>query len=53
MAHAPDRPAQKEGAKKPYSSPRLEMYGDIREIASSVGSMGANDGGVHGMTKTN
>ena len=38
--------------KKPYESPRLDVYGDIREIAKSVGMMGKMDGGAHQMTKT-
>jgi len=41
-----------EAAKKPYETPRLETYGDIREIAGSVGSMNMNDGASHGNTKT-
>ncbi len=38
--------------KKPYESPRLDVYGDIREIARSVGMMGKMDGGFLRMTKT-
>ena len=38
--------------KKPYESPRLDVYGDIREIARSVGMMGKRDGGHLRMTKT-
>lgn len=44
-----------EGAppKKPYETPRLEVYGDIREIAKAVGTTGAGDGGGHvGPNKT-
>jgi hypothetical protein len=38
--------------KKTYHPPRLDTYGDIRELASSVDMMGAADGAAHGMTKT-
>ena len=38
--------------KKAYESPRLDVYGDIREIAKSVGMMGKMDGGSLQMTKT-
>ena len=39
--------------KKPYESPRLDVYGDIREIAKSTGQAGHVDGAGHGNTKTN
>jgi len=42
-----DRPA-----KKPYESPRLEVYGDIRDLTDSVGMSGSDDGAPHGNTKT-
>ena len=38
--------------KKPYQTPQLLAYGDVREITRAVGSMGAADGATHGMTKT-
>ena len=39
--------------KKPYSSPVIEVYGNIRTITKSVGTTGMNDGGMTaGMTKT-
>jgi hypothetical protein len=38
--------------KKPYQRPRLDVYGDIREIARSVGMSGAPDGATHAFTKT-
>jgi hypothetical protein len=41
-----------EPAKKPYVAPRLEVYGDIREVTASVGMMTNADGAAHGMTKT-
>lgn len=40
------------GSKRPYKSPRLEVYGNIREIAATAGMSGAADGAVHGNTKT-
>ena len=45
---------EKDGpAKKPYASPRLEVYGDIREVTVSLNPSGArSDGGLHGSTKT-
>jgi hypothetical protein len=39
-------------ARKPYESPKLEVYGDIREIARSVGMTGMADGATHGQTRT-
>ena len=30
--------------KKPYETPRLEVYGDVREIARNVGLSGMLDG---------
>jgi hypothetical protein len=41
-----------EPAKKPYESPRLEVYGDIREITDNIGMSGSPDGATHGQTKT-
>jgi hypothetical protein len=39
--------------KKPYDSPRLVVYGDIRVLTKAVDSAGATDGGVHAsMSKT-
>ena len=45
---------EKEGpAKKPYASPRLEVYGDIREVTASLNPTGGmSDAGLHGVTKT-
>jgi hypothetical protein len=31
--------------KKPYSRPRLEIYGNIREITQTTGKTGKSDGG--------
>ena len=35
----------KESTKKPYETPKLSVYGDVREITRTVGFMGAMDGG--------
>ena len=45
---------EKDGpAKKPYASPRLEVYGDIREVTVSLAPSGSmSDGGLHGNAKT-
>ena len=41
-------------AKKPYQSPRLVIYGDIREITETAGMLSHTpDGAAHGMDKTN
>jgi hypothetical protein len=40
------------GRKKPYERPRLDVYGDIRDIATSIGMIGQADGGTHANTKT-
>jgi hypothetical protein len=37
-------------AKKPYESPRLEVYGDIREVTDAVANMSSNADGGHGLT---
>jgi len=39
--------------KKAYESPRLDVYGDIRDISKSTGVAGHLDGAGHGNTKTN
>lgn len=38
-----------EHARKPYERPRLEVYGDIRDIAKAIGHEGSLDGGPHGL----
>jgi hypothetical protein len=38
--------------KKPYHPPRLEEYGDIRDITQSVGTSGTLDGGHGSMSRT-
>jgi hypothetical protein len=43
-----DRPAR-----KPYERPRLDVYGDIREMTVAVNMTGPDaDGTVHGQTKS-
>jgi hypothetical protein len=32
--------------KQPYNTPKLERYGDVRDLTMSVATMGANDGGT-------
>jgi hypothetical protein len=46
-------PVDNPGAqKKRYEPPRLERYGDIRQITQTAGNMGNADGGhgAHGRT---
>ena len=53
MASDSKRPTDATTAeKKPYAPPRLNTYGDIREIAASAGMQGGLDGSLHGNTKT-
>ena len=51
MAAEPSSQAHVSG-KKPYHRPRLEEYGDIREVTQSVSMTGAPDGAAHGNTRT-
>jgi hypothetical protein len=48
MKPSEERQAPENGPKKPYSSPRLEVYGKLRDIAQTVGLTGAADGGGTG-----
>ena len=50
LEKAPMRPAAKE--KKTYSTPRLEVYGTLKEITKAVGNKGSSDGGVPPMFRT-
>lgn len=53
MANDPKPADTGENEKKPYRPPRLEVYGDIREIATVVGMKSTTlDGALHGMAKT-
>ena len=36
------------GARRPYSKPEVQIYGDLRELTNTVGMSGADDG----MSKT-
>ncbi len=45
---------KQQSAKKPYTTPVLSLYGDIREITRNVGRNGGNDNGIgngHDMTQ--
>ena len=46
------RPLAISAARKPYTSPRLETYGDLRTIANTVGLNGARDNMVLPATRT-
>ena len=39
-------------SKKPYGTPQLSIYGDVREITQTVGMSGNSDGGSGGMNKS-
>jgi len=39
-------------AKKAYSTPSLQTYGDIRVLTQAVNPTGMGDGGMAGATKT-
>jgi hypothetical protein len=39
-------------SKRPYRSPVLHVYGNIRAITGAVGKTGANDGGKGNMKRT-
>jgi hypothetical protein len=38
--------------KKPYATPDLKVYGDIRQITQAIGNGGMGDGGANPMHKT-
>ena len=38
--------------KKPYHSPVIEVYGDIRTVTNAVGNAGATDGGTGARRKS-
>jgi hypothetical protein len=44
--------AKSDPNKKRYQRPRLEVYGDIRDIAKSLDMSGNPDGAAHAFTKT-
>jgi hypothetical protein len=39
-------------AKKPYESPRLEVYGDIRAVTAATGTTTPKNDGSHSNEKT-
>jgi hypothetical protein len=39
-------------SKRPYSTPRLVVYGKLSDITRSLGSTGVSDGGVAPMNRT-
>ncbi len=47
MARTPetDQPTNPDQTKKPYHTPEVVVYGNIREITRNLGPKGANDGG--------
>jgi hypothetical protein len=47
MASKSDQPK-----KKPYHSPELKEYGDVRELTEAAGNRGATDGAAYGTVKT-
>ena len=46
------KPELPESTKKPYKSPELSVYGDVREITRTVGDKGGADGGTGSMGKS-
>jgi hypothetical protein len=46
------QPADQTPAKKPYSKPRLEVYGDLRKITNNVGLRGVSDNRFFPFIKT-
>lgn len=39
-------------AKRPYRSPKLREYGDIRAVTKALSSVGMGDGAMAGATKS-
>lgn len=46
------KPAEKKPARKPYKSPVLEKYGDIRKLTKQIGMSAMNDPGGSSTTMT-
>jgi hypothetical protein len=44
--------AREQTSKKPYESPSLVTYGDIREITQALNGSGKNDHATQGPNKT-
>ena len=51
---SPEKPlsSPKEVPKKPYETPQLEVYGDLRKITNTVSNKGSSDGGSPPRFKT-
>lgn len=45
-------PDKKPKTKKPYQTPVIEKYGDIRKLTRNVGNTGMNDPGTGSKTMT-
>ncbi len=43
---------QKTDSKRQYAAPRLQVYGDIRELTANVGNKAKADGGSGVLRKT-
>lgn len=53
MIDSPDkRPQENKLTKKPYRSPRLEVYGDLSKITRHVGARGNIDAPPHPPNRT-
>lgn len=48
----PQEETETKTAKRPYSRPKLTVYGKLREITEAVGKSGSIDGGAAPHTKT-
>ncbi|MEO5676414.1 MAG: lasso RiPP family leader peptide-containing protein [Usitatibacter sp.] len=46
------KPAEKKPDRKPYKSPVLEKYGDIRKLTKQIGKSNMNDPGGSSTTMT-
>ena len=45
-------PTSGPAAKKPYTQPFVQVYGDLSEITKALATGGINDGGGHGSHNT-
>jgi len=46
------KPVKREEKKKPYSKPKLTVYGTVRELTQQVGFRGRRDGGPRRRPRT-
>ena len=51
MNPSPNKPGEP-SAKKPYDTPRLQVYGSLREITNNVSTMGTANDDFVGNTRT-